>query len=308
MRFIDLLKADLQYPKYHQRLFNNIERPEQMAQMLKNKDFLVKDSINSSNSCLKGNLSGKFLNEKGFIRKTSIGEIVVNKSFVIEDSFTSKNVVVKGPVALGKDVVIGRSTIIGPAFISEGSKIYDSRIRGGSNGSVYTGSNCTLWDHTVVNRSLIGENSLVHTCNVNDSIIGPNSNLGGARIHSYHKLPSSASRDDTKLDQRIILTNYSFGNKIKIPNPVTDEIVHTETDHFGTIAGRKVWLSSGTIIYPGTIIGSEAKIHCNLPLVGYFPPKKEYSLFLSIRKYKNGKEKIELKGSMKSYLGRLLKT
>jgi len=56
------------------------------------------------------------------------------------------------------------------------------------------------------------------------------------------------------------------------------------------------------------IIGSEAKINCSIRLVGYFPPRKEYSLFLSVRKYKKGEEKIELKGSMKSYFSGLMKT
>jgi len=302
MNFIDTLKSDLQYPARYQSLFNRIEKPEELAQMLKNKDSYVRDKSNSSKLCLEGNFRDEDLEKKGLVRKTSIGEIVVNKTFAIKGSFRSEDIVVKGPVVFEKDVIVGRSTILGPAYVSERSKIFDSLIRGGPNGSVYIGSNCVLWDYTVVIRSFIGDDSSIHTCNIDDSIVGPNSNFGGAKVRSnlkLYKTTKSAPRDTAKLDQRIVLANYSFGNRIKIVDPTTDAIVQTEADHFGTIAGSNVSLASGTILYPGTVIGSGAKITSTIPVIGYIPPRAEYSLFLSITKdKKNGKKKIELKGSL----------
>jgi len=43
--------------------------------------------------------------------------------------------------------------------------------------------------------------------------------------------------------------NFFFGYKIKIIDPITDKIVQPEANHIGTIAGRGVWLGSGTIVY-----------------------------------------------------------
>lgn len=202
-------------------------------------------------------------------------------------------------------MVIGRSTILGPVYISEKSRIFDSRLRGGPNGSVHIGKNCVLWDFSVIIRSLIGDNSLIHTCNVDDSIVGPNCNFGATKTAASFKFrekANSTSEDNAKLDQRIVLSNYSHGNKIKILDPTTDTVVQTEADHFGTLAGTKIWLASGTIIYPGTIIGSQARINSTIPLIGYIPPKEDYSLFLSIRKDKQGRHKIQLKGTLTSYM------
>lgn len=305
MVFIDTLKSDLQYPTQYQSLFNLIEKPEHLAQILKNKDTYVKDKIDFSKICLKGNLIDTDLEDKGLIQRTSIGEMIVKRAFAIKGSFQSHDIVVRGPAAFGRDVTIGRSTILGPVYISEKSKIFDSRLRGGSNGSVYIGSNCALWDHTVIIRSFIGDNSLIHTCNVDDSIVGPNSNFGAAKVRSnlkLYKITKSASKDIAKLDQRIVLANYSFGNKIKIVDPVRDAIVQIESDHFGTVAGSNVWLASGSIVYPGTIIGSGAKINSTIPIIGYISPRAEYSLFLSIKKDKKGRNKIQLKGSLKQHI------
>jgi len=61
-------------------------------------------------------------------------------------------------------------------------------------------------------------------------------------------------------------------------------------------------LASGTIVYPGTIIGSGAKIISTMPLIGYIPPKAECILFLSIRKDRKGGKKIQPEGSLKQHI------
>lgn len=303
--FIDSLKLDLNYPIAMQELFNRIDEAKQLAQILKNKDALVRSKIDSCDSKLKGAFEIGDLIKEGFIEKTDIGEIVVNKTFALEGSYTSHDVFIRGPVALEKDVVVGRSTILGPAYISEKSKIFDSRLRGGPSGSVFIGENCVLWDFSVIIRSLIGDNSLIHTCNVDDSIVGPDCNFGATKAASsfeMRKKANSTPEDNARLDKRIVLSNFSYGNKIKILDPATDTVVQTEADHFGTLAGTKVWLASGTIIYPGTIIGTEAKINSTIPLIGYIPPKEDYSLFLSIRKNKQHRHKIQPKGTLAQYV------
>jgi len=307
LSFIDRLRCDLNYPSEYQRLFENVEKAEDLAQILKNRDCYVRQKIDTCEVNLKEACKIEDLVRKGFIEKTEIAEIVVNKTFAFQGSLRSDDIAIRGPVALEKDVVIGRSTILGPVYISEKSKIYDSRLRGGPNGSVYIGKSCVLWDFTVIIRSLIGDNSSIHTCNIDDSIVGPDSNFGATRAASSFKScekANSTSEDTAKLDQRIVLSNYSYGNKIKIYDPATDTVVQIETDHFGTLVGSKVWLASGTIIYPGTIIGSETKINSTIPLVGYIPPKEICSLFLSIKKDERGGKDVKPKGTLTQYLRR----
>lgn len=190
--------------------------------------------------------------------------------------------------------------IFGPAYVSEKSQVFDSILRGGSRGSVYVGRNCALWDYTVIIRSLIGDNSLIHTCNVDDSIIGPNSNFGATCMMSSRRSRriGSSPENRAKLNQRIVLGNSSYGSKIRILDPVTDEVVQTTADHFGTLSGTEVWLAIGTMVYPGTIIGSRVRINCTVPVIGYFPPIGNYSLFLSVKKSKKNRRTARLKGTM----------
>lgn len=304
MDFIGALKSDLQYPPQYHSLFNKIEKAEQLARILKNKDAYVEKRIQSSNILLEGDFQEGCLKRRGIIRTTSIGEMIVEKAFALKGSFRNFDIVIKGPAAFEKNVTIARSVVLGPAFVSEGSKVFDSRIRG-LNGAVYIGCNCVLWDHTVIIRSFIGDNSLIHTCNVDDSIVGPDSNFGGTEMRSTPKLHRATKLDsqyETKLERRVILANYSFGNKIKVADPVTGSVVQTESDHFGTIAGSGVWLASGTIVYPGTIIGSGASINTTLPIVGYIPPGAKYSLFLVITKNNKDGKKIKLSGSLRQQI------
>jgi len=294
--FIELLKKDLQYPPQYHCLFNNIKKAEQLAQILMNKNKLVAEKIKGIENQLDGELSIDELVIQGLIDTTDIGEVIVKKSFVVCNSLKNHGSSIRGPVGLEKGVVVGRSTILGPAYIAENSKIFDSRLRGDKTGSVYVGGNCSLWDYTVIIRSLIMDHSLIHTCNVDDSIVGSQSNFGGTRIKSHIESNKPKVVNLAKLNQRVILANYSYGNKIRVYDSTRDSIVPIDTDHFGTLTGTQVWLASGSIIYPGTIIGCKAKINCTIPLIGHIPQEANYSLFLSVKK----DSKVELTGSLKS--------
>ncbi len=208
---------------------------------------------------------------------------------------------IDGPVSFEKDVTIGRSTITGPAFISEKSKIFDSSLRGNHNGDLYIGKNCNVWGYSDINRSLIGDSSNIHTCNINDSIIGPSSNFGATQtiaISKDNKNDDSLIKDKTMIGNRIVIANYSNGNKIKILDPSNCNIFQVEAIHFGTISGTGVSCSSGTIIYPGTIVGAGARINCTIPITGYVQPDQTCSLFLVIKKNKNGEEELQMKGTL----------
>jgi len=298
--FVDHLKLDLIYPLEYEGLFDGIGRAGELPRILANKNSFVGDKIHSCGESLR-DVDVEDLVERGLVEKRDIGEIVVKESFALKGSLRGHGVAVRGPVGFEKDVVIGRSTIIGPAYVSEGSKIFDSLLRGGPGGSVYIGRNCSLWDYTVIIRSLIGDSSLIHTCNLDDSIIGPDSNFGATRaMSSFRRSGKNRPRPghQTLLGQRIVLANYSYGNKIRIFDPVTENVVQVEATHFGTLSGTGVWLASGTMVYPGTIIGSGAKVNSTIPLIGYVPPDQTYSLFVSVKKDRHERKAIQLKGTL----------
>ena len=299
--FVDALKSDLNYSAEFQRLFRGIEKPEQLDQILGNKDSLVENKISSCPVKIKGVFQVEDLIEKGLISKTGIEEILVIRPFSLDGSFVGHKITIGGPVYLDKNVVIGRSVISGPAAILESSRIHDSHLRGGKDGSVYIGRSCALWDFTVIIRSFIGDNSLIHTCNVNDSIVGSDCQLGAARtIVDFEEFEKTNSFNGiNKLDSRIVICNFSQGNKIRIFNPTNDTLCETGKEHFGAIIGTGVWMGSGTITYPGTIIGTKAKINSTIPVVGYVPPRHNCTVFLSVKKNKKGKSQIQLKGGYK---------
>jgi hypothetical protein len=78
-------------------------------------------------------------------------------------------------------------------------------------------------------------------------------------------------------------------------NPVLGELCQIEKQHFGAVVGANVWLGCGVTIYPGTIIGCDAKINCSIPLAGYLTPKYQCSLFLVATTDKEGNPDITLK-------------
>ncbi len=297
---LDLIK-DLRYPSELEKLFVGVKKADDFPKLLKNKDALVKNKIDSCSNCLK-NINLEELVREHFISEES-GTILIKKSFTLCDSLQGFGITIEtidGSVSFEKDVTLGRSIITGPAFISEKNKIFDSTLRGNQNGYLYIGKNCNIWGYSDINRSMIGDSSNIHTCNINDSIIGPTSNFGATQTFAISK-DSNADplfKDKTMIGKRIVIANYSNGNKIKILDPATNKVFQIEAIHFGTISGTGVSCSSGTIIYPGTIVGAGARILCTIPIAGYIQPDQTCSLFLVIKKNKNGIEELQMKGTL----------
>ncbi len=296
--FVESLKSDLVYPNDFQGLFEGICEADQIGQILENKDSLVRDTIDSCALNLEGAFTVNDLIEKGFISKIGVEEILVKTAFSLEGSLAGHGITIDGPVYLGQNAVIGRSGIFGPACVSESCRIHDSQLRGGKTGSVFIGRNCSLWDFTVIIRSWVGHDSLIHTCNIDDSILGPECRFGATRTFGEYRYleRSSLVADATRLDRRIVLCNFSNGSEIRVYDPCNDMLWQIGKEHFGAIVGANVRLGCGTIVYPGTIIGADSKINSAIPVVGYVPPKQEYSLFLSMKTNGKIQPKIQIKG------------
>ncbi len=300
--FILNLIKDLRYPSELEKLFVGIKKIDDFPKLLKNKNTFVKNKIDSCSNCLE-NINLDDLVREHYISVES-GTILIKKSFTLCDSLQGPGITIEtidGSVSFEKDVTIGRSTITGPAFISEKSKIFDSTLRGNKNGDLYIGKNCNIWGYSDINRSMIGDSSNIHTCNINDSIIGPTSNFGATQTIAISKDSKNGYppyNDKTMIGKRIVIANYSNGNKIKILDPSTYMVFQIEAIHFGTISGTGVSCSSGTIIYPGTIVGAGARILSTIPIAGYIQPNQTCSLFLVIKKNKNGIEELQMKGTL----------
>lgn len=98
--FVEGLKLDLNYPMEFHQLCDGIEKAEQLAQILGNKDSFVKSKIDSCGVKLKGAFEIEDLVKDGLIKKTDIGEIVVNQTFALQGSFMSRDISIRGPAAL----------------------------------------------------------------------------------------------------------------------------------------------------------------------------------------------------------------
>jgi len=297
--FILNLIQDLRYPVELERLFVGVQKTDDFPKLLKNKVYFVKNKIDSCSKSFK-NIDFDQLVRKHYISEEP-GMISIKKSFTLLGSFQGSGITIDGPVSFEKDVTIGRSVITGPAFISEKSKIFDSTLRGNREGGLYVGKNCNIWGFSDINRSIVGNSSNIHTCNINDSIIGPSSNFGATQTTSFSgrsKNDDPAYKDKTMIGKRIVIANYSDGNKIKILDPSTNKVFQIDSLHFGTLSGTGVSCTSGTIIYPGTILGAGARILSTIPITGYIQPDQTCSLFVVIKKNKNGKEELQMKGTL----------
>jgi carbonic anhydrase/acetyltransferase-like protein (isoleucine patch superfamily) len=296
--FISNLRSDLRFPLNLEKLFNGIEEAGDLARLMTNKDSFVKNKIDCCNLHL-DKADPTQLVKQGFIAVTS-GEFITKKPFALFDSFQRWGIAIKGPVGFEENVTIAHSVITGPAYISENSRIFDSHLRGTPTGALYIGKNCNVWDYSEVNRSLVGDSSMMHTCNINDSIVGPNSNFGAtyAIPFSMKSKKKSVCKDQTKMRQRIVVANYSFGNKIKILDPTTDTVLQIDATHFGILSGTGVSCASGSIFYPGTIVGAGAKIACTIPLTGYIKPDQICSFYFVVKQDERGKKKLQPKGTL----------
>jgi NDP-sugar pyrophosphorylase family protein len=202
---------DLNYPLFESlNLFKFIEKPEQIGDVLSNTDYLVKEKINSCPLLLEGTYQVDELIKEGLIKETSRHEIEIVKPFALKGSIIGHRVTIEGLVYLGEEVVIGRSTIIGPCYLSQACRLHDSKLYGGDNGSVYIGKKSSVWDFSVIIRSFIGDNSLIHTCNIDDSIIGPNCNFGAIQTIVNPQATKNRAMFDyfQENDYRTVLCNF----------------------------------------------------------------------------------------------------
>ncbi len=146
----------------------------------------------------------------------------------------------------GKDVWIHKDTLIyptafvkGPCIIGQGSEVrHAAFIRGGA----LIGKNCVVGNSTEIKNSILFDNVQVpHFNYIGDSILGYKAHLGAGAVTSNVKSDKS----------EVVL---SFGT----------EKISTGLKKFGAIVGDAVEIGCGSVLCPGTVIGTNTTVY---PLV-----------------------------------------
>lgn len=138
------------------------------------------------------------------------------------------------------------ATIIGPAWIGEGTEIRPGAF---IRGNVIVGANCVLGNACEFKNCLLMDGAQVpHFSYVGDSILGNGAHFGAGVICS-----------NLRLDQKFITVR-------------TPETLHeTGLRKFGAIVGDRAEVGCNAVLNPGTVLGPRALVMPTVTFSGYLP-------------------------------------
>jgi len=153
----------------------------------------------------------------------------------------------EGAVYLHPSVKLPASaTIIGPAWIGEGTEIRPGAF---IRGNVIIGARCVIGNSCEFKNALLLDGVQVpHFSYVGDSILGNSAHLGAGVILS-----------NLRLDQQPI--------SVRLPDAIHD----TGLRKFGALLGDKAEVGCNAVLQPGTILGRRALVMPTLAFGGYLP-------------------------------------
>ena len=161
------------------------------------------------------------------------------KSFILETIPTlgsefrelSENVFVHESVKIADTAVIN-----GPTIICKG---VDVRPGAFIRGSVIVGENCVVGNSTEMKNAIIFNNcQCPHYNYVGDSILGEYAHTGAG----------------------VILSNFkSDGSNVKVRD--NGEVIETGLRKFGAILGNHADIGCNSVLFPGTVIGSNTNVY-----------------------------------------------
>ncbi len=160
----------------------------------------------------------------------------------------SKDVYIEESVILGKNIVIGNNVSIkGKTYIGDNSFIGDNSLVRDS----ILSENTEIGFGTEIARSIIMDNTHIHSGFIGDSVIGENCKLGANFITG-----------NRRIDRETI--------KIKVKSEEYD----TGLTRLGVIMGNNVKTGINTSIMPGTIIGNNSIVGSNTEVKGRIDSNK----------------------------------
>ncbi len=154
---------------------------------------------------------------------------------------------ITGPVYLHPTVRLPHTaTIIGPAWIGEGTEIRPGAF---IRGQVIVGAGCVLGNACEFKHCLLLDRVQVpHFSYVGDSVLGNGAHLGAGAILS-----------NLRLDQKSVT--------LRLP----DGVVDTGLKKFGAILGDHAEVGCNAVLNPGTVLGPRALIMPAVAFGGYLP-------------------------------------
>lgn len=144
---------------------------------------------------------------------------------------------------IGKDIHIGKGTVIEPGVVIHGPAIIgeNCRLRTGAyiRGNVIVGDYCMVGNSTEIKNSLLFNHAIVpHFNYIGDSILGYKVHLGSSVVLSNVKTPPS---------------------EIKVVT--LEKTYHTGLKKFGAIIGDHCEIGANAVLNPGSIIGKNCIIY-----------------------------------------------
>ena len=138
---------------------------------------------------------------------------------------------------IAKDVTIAKTaTLNGPLIIDEGTEVRPGAF---IRGKVIVGKDCVVGNSTELKNVILFDNVQVpHYNYVGDSILGYKSHMGAGSITS-----------NVKSDKKLVVIK----NK--------EEKIETGLKKIGAMLGDEVEIGCGSVLNPGTIIGSHTNIY-----------------------------------------------
>jgi NDP-sugar pyrophosphorylase family protein len=138
------------------------------------------------------------------------------------------------------------ATIIGPAWIGEGTEIRPGAF---IRGNVIVGANCVLGNACEFKNCMLMDGAQVpHFSYVGDSILGNGAHFGAGVICS-----------NLRLDQKLIT--------VRTPA----EVFETGLRKFGAIVGDRAEVGCNAVLNPGTVLGPRALVMPTVAFSGYLP-------------------------------------
>jgi len=155
---------------------------------------------------------------------------------------------IEGSVFIHASVKLPNSaTIIGPAWIGEGTEIRPGAF---IRGNVIVGARCVLGNSCEFKNSLLLDGVQVpHFSYVGDSILGNGAHLGAGVILS-----------NLRLDQKPVT--------VRLPEAFID----TGLRKFGAILGDNAEVGCNAVLQPGTLLGKRALVMPTVAYGGFLPP------------------------------------
>ena len=155
-------------------------------------------------------------------------------------------------IYIAKSASIAKTAYIsGPCIIDENAQVrHCAFIRG----NAIIGKNCVVGNSTEIKNVILFDNVQVpHYNYVGDSILGYRSHLGAGAITS-----------NVKSDKTLVTVGTPDGR------------IETGLKKFGAVLGDNVEVGCGSVLNPGTVIGSNTNIYPLSSVRGYIPSNSIY--------------------------------